>query len=273
MRVPEGIEAPGKVCRLLKGLYGLKQAGRNWHKKIHEYLVRLGFVATSADPSMSYNKQHSLTIGLYVLIAGPCLSSILWLKAELAKLNQVKDLGEASICLGIQIRHDRNTRTLSIDQSTYVRTMLSRFGLENSRNAKTPAESNDALVKGTADKVRTDAHEYQRVVSSLMWAMLGTQPDIALVVGKLSRHSSSPTERHCTAAQRVLRYLGATDNFAISYSRQCIIAPVGYGDADYASDTDNHKFTGAYVFMIASGPVAWASKLQGCVATSTTEAE
>jgi hypothetical protein len=142
MRVPEGIHAPGKVCRLLKGLYGLKQAGPNWHKKIRDSLVLLGFEAMSADPSMFYICQRKLMIGLYVddlLVAGPNLNDILWLKAALDKLHWVKHLWEANICLGIQIRRNRMARSLTVDQAAYVRTILSRFSLDNCRTAKTPA--------------------------------------------------------------------------------------------------------------------------------------
>ena len=35
MQVPEGIDNPdNKVCKLLKSIYGLKQASRQWHEKL-----------------------------------------------------------------------------------------------------------------------------------------------------------------------------------------------------------------------------------------------
>ncbi len=276
MRVLEGIRALGKVCRLIKGLYGLKQAGRNWPKKICESLVQLGFQATSADPSMSYHPEKGLTIVLYVddlLVAGQSLDNIAWVKIELGKRHQVKGLGEANICLGIQICRDRAARTLTIDQTAYIRTILPRFDLENCRTVNTPAESNDAFISTAPDDEPADAHLYQQAVGSLMWAMLGTWPDIAFAIGRLSRCSAAPALRHWTAVQRVLRYLKATEQFHLRYDGQKGCAPVGFGDADYASDVDGRKSTGAYVFIAAGAPIAWVSKLQGCIATSTTEAE
>ena len=49
MRVPESLQAPNKTCRLLKGLYGLKQSGRVWNKTIAATFNRLGFCAADAD--------------------------------------------------------------------------------------------------------------------------------------------------------------------------------------------------------------------------------
>jgi hypothetical protein len=40
----------GKVCRLLKGLYGLKQAGRIWHQELTRvFVTKLGFKQSAID--------------------------------------------------------------------------------------------------------------------------------------------------------------------------------------------------------------------------------
>jgi len=52
MKVPEGIEGgdyAGKVLKLERSLYGLKQAGRVWNHKIHESLEKLGYKRTVSD--------------------------------------------------------------------------------------------------------------------------------------------------------------------------------------------------------------------------------
>ena len=48
---------------------------------------------------------------------------------------------------------------------------------------------------------------------------------------------------------------------------------VAYTDADWARDVDSRKPTSGYLIIYAGGAVSWQSKLQKCVALSTTEAE
>lgn len=50
MQQPPGYEdGTGRVCRLKKTSYGLKQSGRVWNRKFHEVLARLGFTRVEAD--------------------------------------------------------------------------------------------------------------------------------------------------------------------------------------------------------------------------------
>ncbi len=53
-----------------------------------------------------------LIIALYVddlLIAGDDMSGISWIKGELSKRFEMKDMGEAKVCLGLEITRDRRT--------------------------------------------------------------------------------------------------------------------------------------------------------------------
>ncbi|KAL6323281.1 hypothetical protein AAG906_029288 [Vitis piasezkii] len=49
--------------------------------------------------------------------------------------------------------------------------------------------------------------------------------------------------------------------------------PWGYTDADMAGDVDSRKSTSSYLIIFSGRAVSWQSKLQKCVALSTTEAE
>jgi len=51
MRQPDGFnDGTNRVCRLIKTLYGLKQAGREWNKQLDSRLKGQGFEQLKADP-------------------------------------------------------------------------------------------------------------------------------------------------------------------------------------------------------------------------------
>ena len=55
MSQPKGFEEVGRgtlVAKLNKGLYGLKQAGREWYGMLHDFLISIGFRRTHADHSV-----------------------------------------------------------------------------------------------------------------------------------------------------------------------------------------------------------------------------
>ena len=56
----------------------------------------------------------------------------------------------------------------------------------------------------------SDIKEYQRLIGSLMYAMLGSRPDIAFAVSMVSRFAANPIPEHTKAAKKILRYLKGT---------------------------------------------------------------
>ena len=69
------------VCRLKKALYGLKQAPRACYERIDNYLMKLGFTRSSADPNLYFkvDREKPLILVLYVddlFLTGAALSFI-----------------------------------------------------------------------------------------------------------------------------------------------------------------------------------------------------
>jgi len=50
------------MCRLLRSLYGLKQAARVWNQKIHAFLIKIGFVRSAADPCLYIETKRNIYI-------------------------------------------------------------------------------------------------------------------------------------------------------------------------------------------------------------------
>lgn len=113
---------------------------------------------------------------------------------------------------------------------------------------------------------------YSSAVGSLMYAMVCTRPDIAHSVGVVSRYLSNPGKVHWDAVKWIFRYLRGTSKLCLCYGGGKPILE-GYTDADMAGYLDSRKSTSGYVFTFSGGAFSWQSKLQKCVALSTTEAE
>jgi hypothetical protein len=105
-----------------------------------------------------------------------------------------------------------------------------------------------------------------------MYAMVCTRPDIAQAVGVVSRYLSNPGRDHWEAVKWILRYLRGSSKLCLCFGESKPVLE-GFTDADWAGDLDSRKSTSGYLFTFAGGAVSWQSKLQKCVALSTTEAE
>ena len=112
---------------------------------------------------------------------------------------------------------------------------------------------------------------YQEAVGSLMYASLGTCPDITYAVQTVSHFSKNPGEAHWEAVKRIFRYLKGTKEFWLTYGGQQKDLK-GYADADGSMAEDRHAISG-YAFLLHGGAVSWAAKRQEIVSLSTTESE
>ena len=193
------------------------------------------------------------------------------LKDELSKQFEMSDLGEARVCLGLEITRDRAKRTLHVSQEHYANKVLERFGMHNSKPVVTPM---DGQIGGPDDDNLAQDVPYRQVIGSLMYLMVGTRPDIAFAVGRLCRFADCATWEHWTAAKRVLRYISGTRTLGITYDGiNNDLTPQGYCDSDYASCVVNRRSTSGFSFHLAGGAVSWRSKQQTSTAASSVEAE
>lgn len=149
---------------------------------------------------MSVFTRHGTIIAIYVddlLIVGPSKNDIVEVKRSLSGRFQMSDLGSCTHYLGISVRRDRANRCLYLSQRAYIEKFLKDLGIWDAKTAVTPLDSGklSEALKGyqAADILKS---KYQRAVSLLMYAMLGTRPDIAYAVSVVSRFSANPITDH-----------------------------------------------------------------------------
>ena len=285
MRQPPGYreDSSGCVLRLLKSLYGLKQAGRRWYQKFVSIFNALGFTQCKVDQAVFYktdkDKQTIVVVAVHVddcTIAGSSLAIIDDFKNGLCKHVEVTDLGKLHWMLGIEVRRDRAGGTVHLSQRSYVDTILRRYGFEDAKPVSTPF---DTQVRLTLEQAPADAAEfgvmrdvpYREAVGALNWVTLATRPDIAFAVSTVARFSANPGMAHWNAVKRVFRYLAGTRDLWLTYGEQRR-ALVGYADADGSMSEDHRAITG-YAYLIDSRAVSWSSKKQEIILLSTTESE
>jgi len=138
------------------------------------------------------------------------------IKQLLQKKYKMCDLGAAKRFLGIEIERTKDGG-FSICQRGYINTIIRRFGLLDAKPAKSPLDPQTDLANTHCEDKPANRKEYLSMVGSLMYAALGSRPDIAFSVTALSRYNVQPLEMHATAATRVLRYLKTTARFPIHY--------------------------------------------------------
>ena len=280
MEIPQGLKVlPGQedfVLKLKKGLYGLKQSGREWNKQITKFLKSLDFSAITNDPCVFVNHTTRVIIALYVdnmLVFDKLLKDVEAIKKFLSKEFKVKDLGEAKYILGIRIRREEGK--IILDQLNYIQNFLCKFQMENAHPLTVPIANYDGILPGRPDKARTPQLKYSHWIGKIMYAMVATRLDLAWVMGKLSQFSHDPCVRHCVALDHVLRYLHGTVDYALvfDFNLSSQDSPITYADAAYGNDQVDQKSTHGHVMLIGNRAVIWSSKKQKCTVLSTTEAE
>ena len=144
----------------------------------------------------------------------------------------MKDLGPASVMFGIEIKRDRENRELFTCQSEYARAILDLFGMSDSKHKSTPMDRSylDSLNQESTPAVDVP---YRQAIGSLMYLMIGSRPDLAFAIGKLSQHAESPTTFNWIAAKLVLRYLNGTRDYGILYDGKKPLVPQGFSGADW----------------------------------------
>src|SRR5215472_2286271 len=135
------------------------------------------------------------------------------------------------------------------------------------------ASSTKLIASQSPETDPDQKRRYQSMIGSLMYAMLGSRPDISFAVNKLSQFGSNPDEEHLSAAIQVFRYLKGTQDLRLIYDGRKGTELIGFSDSDWASDPDTRRSTTGYVFQIEGGIIAWASTKQRTVALSSVEAE
>lgn len=195
MKLSQGFNSDGetRVCRLLKSLYGLKQASQCWFEKLSNALCAYGFKQTKPDYSLfTYVKGDvHLRILVYVddlIISGSTSTAIQMFKDYLSTCFHMKNLGPVKYFLGIEI--ERNPTDIYLCQRKYATDIVEEMGLLGCRPAGSPIDQNHKLALADGDLLG-DPETYRRLVGRLI-CLAATRPDLTYSIHILSQFMHAP---------------------------------------------------------------------------------
>jgi hypothetical protein len=197
-------------------------------------------------------------------------------KNEVRQEYKIKDLGESTLLLGMNVVQESNSVTLS--QRHYIDSQLERFNLQHLFPASTPMKPGGHLVK--ASRAEQIAHlktgnNYRSLVGALNYLSVTTRPDITFAVSLLSQYLNQPGTQHWEAGVQVFRYLKGTRDIGLKLIKNSTPEDklVGYADADWASCPESRRSVSGNLVLLNGNVISWKSKKQPTLSLSSTEAE
>ena len=164
-----------------------------------------------------------------------------------------------------------------IDQVPYLEKILKRFGMADAKAAQTPLPTGYKTEQFDGTATAALRSQYQSVIGSLLYLMLGTRPNLAFAVTQMAKFAHNPSEDHLNKAKHIMRYLCGTRKYALVFDGHSDGGLYAYCDSSYGEDRSDpdrrHRSTQGYFFTLANGCVKWHSKTQTLISTSSTMAE
>ncbi|KAL5559477.1 hypothetical protein UlMin_035688 [Ulmus minor] len=176
----ESFDSPNHVYKLKKALYGLKQALRAWYDRLSKFLLKNEFEMGKVDKTLFIKTKDKdiLLVQIYVddIIFGATNKSLC---EDFAKCMhdefEMSMMGELTYFLGLQIKQSKEG--IFLNQSKYIKDLLKRFGMENSKAASTPMSSTIKLDKDESG-VSVDITKYRENLE---------QPDVRILPADVRR--------------------------------------------------------------------------------------
>jgi hypothetical protein len=269
MAFPDGYlrpKDPSKCLKLKKSIYGLKQAGRLWSKKLFAVMQELGFAQSKNDPCIFMSPL--LIVAIYtddILLAGPSFKFYSKVKAALMSEFDMNDEGEVSTFCSIRVQ--KTEVGYRLDQQAYINRVLKEFNMNECKPVGTPMSARPSENTNTEPTYNCP---YRSAIGKFRYLVDGTMPNLALPVSILSSAQNNYRQEEWKAVKRVLRYLQHVGTQYIEYGGSGEI--YASSDASYAMEP-KARSRGGWFMHVYGGPISWDSKKQTVGAQSSMEAE
>jgi hypothetical protein len=289
MAIPKGYKVKGithasHVIKLIKNLYGQKQAGRVWNKHLEAGLMKIGFQPSKIDPCLYYKGQ--VVFFVYVddgIFLSPSKKAIDKAIQDMREADfDIEDQGDMCDYLGVQVNKTKDGKII-LTQPQLIKSIIEDMHFQdNTKERETPALSTKILNRDKDGSPMEQTFHYRRAIGKLNFLEKSTRSDIAYAVHQCARFCEDPKESHAQAVKHIVRYLKATKDQGMILTPQMDKSFDCYVDSDFCGlwnranammDPSTSKSRTGFVICYAGCPITWASKLQTQTALSSTEAE
>ena len=273
MSLPEGYgKHSGKICKLNKALYGLRQASASWQKRLVTFLKEEGLTPMKTDRCVFLNQNISLILAIHVddgLLLGADKTKMSKLLKRLEKEFEITTTNNPNSFLGMELQISQGR--IKITQKSYIENILKKFNMTGAKPMSTPLSAYKPADLKKPDKPPN--FPFREAVGSLLYLSTKTRPDISFAVGYCSRQMEHPDDHDVINLKRIMRYLKGSIGSGISYSADSTNELKVFCDSDHAGDPATTKSTSGYVMYYGGGPISWRSRKQPTTADHSTEAE
>jgi hypothetical protein len=229
MRLPEGEWPDPYGCtrlfvKLNKTLYSIKQANRENYEEVFDFIVdHLNLQASITAPGLFFGgnfEANGVLIPVYVddiMIIG---KSALVASIASRLYDRFKAAGQVPVpdtlqYLGMTVTRDRSKRSIAIDHIGYINRVLDRFEMTDCRKRTTTMEIRykPYAIQPEVGEQPFDVRTYQKAIGLILYAALGTRPDVTYATSVLCRYAAQPLTLHWEAVKNLLRYLRGTSDY------------------------------------------------------------
>ena len=223
----------GKVRRLHKAIYGLKQSPRAWFGKFSEVVLKFGLRCYHSNHSVLKHTSARGKILLIVYVDDIIITSddkkgIDDLNRYFRNSFQTKDLGKFCYFLGIEVA--RSKEGINLSQKKYMLDILEETELLGSKPVETPMGPNVKLYEDQGE-LQSNPKRYPHMVGKLNYLTI-TRPDISFAVSVLSQFMKDPRLPHWEVVIQIVRYLKAHPGCSLLYKTNGHLGVEAYIDTN-----------------------------------------
>lgn len=273
---------PTIKVKLNKSLYGLKQSGELWYKKLNSVLISLGFKRLAHDTciySFSNSDSHHIVNAIIyvddIIFTGDDeleIDNII--KKISTKFKKITINNDNTRYIGVDNSPIDNNNFINLSQIPFVQKYADN---KNKNNISTIETIKSIPISPSLDySLKGDGSipPIQDDVGKIRYMADRTRPDLLVAAGILGSGAAKPHPNHIKALNNTNKYISSTSNLGVKIGGSKEVKLFGFSDASYIPGGDSKSRLGYCFYLnLDSGTICARSRKDTTVSHSSMEAE